>query len=290
MISDQVFSQVIDRTLDECIEEDLNTEGDVTTKALFGTSRTINASIISKDEGVLSGVYLIEPLFKKLDPTLKIDHILQEGSSLNPQTVICRLTGCLYAVLAGERIALNFLQHLSGVATHTAKLSKLLRHTGARLLDTRKNTPNLRLFEKKAVAAGGGTNHRLGLYDMILIKQNHIAIAGGIKPALQRAHQWNTSRGEETRLKIEIEVCSFDEFVKACRLHPEFIMLDNMPVSEMKRCVQHRDADAPQILLEASGKVTRNNIVSFADTGVDFISCGSITHSTRSLDIHMRTV
>jgi nicotinate-nucleotide pyrophosphorylase (carboxylating) len=283
----QDVDHLIRRTVEECIREDLDADGDITTKALFGTSKPVTASIISKDHGILSGIYLVEPIFTTLDPAITITPHCVEGSTLAPQTAICTLEGCLYAILAGERIALNFMQHLSGVATHTARLSHKIAHTGAVLLDTRKTTPNLRLLEKKAVAAGGGRNHRMGLFDMILIKRNHIALAGGIEPALQSAHSWKQDTGKN--VAIEIEVCSFDDFRLACAHGPDYIMLDNMSVEVMHRCVRYRDEQKPGIKLEASGKVTEHNIVSFAETGVDFISCGSITHSTRSLDIHLKT-
>jgi nicotinate-nucleotide pyrophosphorylase (carboxylating) len=233
---------------------------------------------------VCAGTYLLQPIFFRLDPSMRISVELADGAHLTPGAEICRLDGSIRAILASERTALNFLQRLSGIATRTARMAALCAGTGAQLLDTRKTTPGLRILEKKAVVAGGGRNHRFGLYDMILIKDTHVAAAGGPAAAVRSAR---THAGGGPAIKIEVEVQSFEQFREAVAERPDRIMLDNMNCSEMARCVQHLRGAGLRIETEASGNVTEATIAEIARTGVDFISSGAITHSAPALDIHL---
>jgi len=273
------IADIIGRALDE----DLGAAGDVTSAALFPRDATAAACIRSKQEGVLAGAYLLAPIFTRIDPSLSVDVVLTDGARLSAGSTICRLDGSIRAILAGERTALNFLQRLSGIATRTAQLVSLLQGTRARLLDTRKTTPLLRLLEKKAVLAGGGINHRLGLYDMILIKDTHVAAAGGVAAAVRAAR----AARPNAALKIEVEVQSVEQFTEAIAERPDRVMLDNMSLDDMARCVALLRAQGLAVETEASGNVTEENIARIAATGVDFISSGAITHSAPALDIHL---
>ena len=215
---------------------------------------------------------------------MKLDIAAHDGDHLVDGTVICRLKGPVLGILSGERTALNFLQRLSGIATLSARYASAIAHTGAHLLDTRKTTPGLRLLEKAAVRHGGGLNHRIGLYDMVLIKDTHIKRAGGVAAAIRKAMEW---RGDHNTVKIEVEVQSIEECVEALALGPDRIMLDNMCLDDMRRCVEMTRQSGAKIELEASGGITLETIGSVAETGVDFISCGALTHSAPSIDIHL---
>ncbi len=276
---------VLDSLIQQALTEDLGAQGDITSQALFDASDSARAIIRSKGEGVLSGTRLIEPLFHLLDRSLLVSVLLHSGSALAPGTRICELSGPLRAILAGERVALNFLQHLSGVATATRQLVTLISHTRAKLLDTRKTTPLMRMLEKEAVVHGGGSNHRFGLFDMILIKDTHVKALGGVDSAVRKAQDY--AKRTKTDVRIEVETQTIDEFKTALSCGPHRIMLDNMSVSDMAGCVKLRDAAGARAELEASGKVNAKTIVAIAETGVDFISAGSITHSAPALDIHL---
>ncbi len=269
----------------QALSEDMGSAGDVTSTAVFDKDQMGRAVIKSKDTGVLSGEFLLEPVFHGLDPSVEIVKCLRDGAALAPGAEICLLSGPLRSICGAERVALNFLQRLSGIATATARLAGLIAHTRARLLDTRKTTPLLRVLEKRAVVHGGGMNHRFGLFDMALIKDTHVKAAGGVAKALTkvRAHV----AGMEKPVRIEAEVQTWDELLEALPLKPDRIMLDNMPVEVMAACVQRARSFEPRIELEASGNVNERSIVKIAETGVDFISVGAITHSVTALDIHL---
>lgn len=275
---------IIDEIISRTLLEDLGPTGDVTTDAIFNNEDQASAVIKSKSRGVLSGCFLLEPIFRKIDPGIKIDMKAADGDNIEKGTVICLLNGPVKCILAGERTSLNFLQRLSGIATMTSQFAKAIAHTSARLLDTRKTTPMLRLLEKKAVEHGGGCNHRFGLYDMILIKDTHVKRAGGVRNALLRAIDYNKNH---RKLKIEVEIQSVQEFLEALELNPDRIMLDNMNVDDMRTCVDHKRIKGSSVELEASGNVSLSTISAIAETGVDFISSGAITHSAPSLDIHL---
>jgi nicotinate-nucleotide pyrophosphorylase (carboxylating) len=276
--------EIIDRIIEQALSEDLGAEGDITSRAVFSEDDRAVAVIKSKEEGILSGIYLIESIYKKIDSTLLIDIKSKEGALLKEGTEICHIKGSVQSILAGERTVLNFLQRLSGIATGTAQLVSLIKDTQARLLDTRKTTPMVRILEKKAVLAGGGSNHRFGLFDMILIKDTHVKAAGGPAEAIRRAKEFCKSN---PAVKIEVEIQSVKEFYEAVEAAPDRIMLDNMSLEDMAACVSHIKKAGSNIELEASGNVTFENIRAIAETGVDFISAGSITHSVKALDIHL---
>jgi len=278
------------------VAEDLGVVGDITSQALFGDSDHGEALIRSKRSGVLSGATLITPLFELVDSHLstltssppasptKTEVYCHDGDALEPGKVICRITGPVRSILSGERSILNLLQHLSGIATITAKMAETLKGTPVRLLDTRKTNPGLRALEKAAVRHGGGVNHRAGLYDMVLIKDTHVKRAGGVKQALARAFAW---RGGKDTPQIEIEVQTVEEFLEALPLGPDRIMLDNMNAQEIETCVEARNASGLKTELEASGGISLFTLPDIAATGVDFISSGAITHSAPALDIHL---
>ena len=274
--------QVIDRIIAEAIKEDLGTGGDITSSGVFSAGQTAEAVIRSKQEGILAGAYLCAPVFGHVDPSIKVSVLLDDGARLMPGSEICRLSGSAYGICAGERTILNFLQRLSGIATLTARFAASLEGTRARLLDTRKTTPLLRVLEKRAVVAGGGHNHRFGLFDMVLIKDTHIEAAGGVTAALTRVH----SR-KNASIKVEIEVQTYEQMVEAAEGKPDRIMFDNMPCALITRCVEYIRSRKLPIETEASGNVTEATIAAIARTGVDFISSGAITHSARALDIHL---
>jgi len=281
---EQSIDPATEDILRRALEEDLGPQGDITSRAVIDGSAAALAVIRSKEEGVVSGGYLIPPLFQIIDPNLKVEVFPEEGDTIAPGTEICRLEGNLAHILAGERTALNFLQRLSGIATQTARLAALIQGTRAVVLDTRKTTPGLRALEKRAVLAGGGRNHRFGLFDMILLKDTHVKACGGPGPAVKKALQF---RAQGPAVPIEVEVQSRPEFLEALEAGPDRIMLDNMGLEDMRECVEIRDADYPGIELEASGNIREENIRRVAETGVDFISVGGLTHSVRSLDIHL---
>lgn len=282
-IDEHIISQIIEASL----EEDLGVRGDITSDAIFSDTDVADAVIKSKSNGVCSGVFLLKILFSKLSPELKIECKATDGEHLEPGKVICTLHGPVKAILAGERVALNFLQRLSGIATVTSTYVQAISHTTAKLLDTRKTTPLLRYLEKLAVVHGGGCNHRFGLFDMILIKDTHVQRAGGVGNALKKAIQF---RGKEEPLKIEVEVQSVEELNEALIYIPDRIMLDNMSIEDMRKSVLIVKSSGRKIELEASGNITLSTISKVVETGVDFISSGSITHSAPSLDIHLKII
>ncbi len=270
--------------LRRALAEDLGA-GDITSQAVFGETVMAAATIRSKEKGVLSGAQLVQPLFYSLDPSLRINLLLESGASLDNGSRICEIAGPIYAILAGERVALNFLQHLSGIATATSNLTAKISHTRARLLDTRKTTPLLRRLEKEAVVHGGGFNHRFGLFDMILIKDTHVKASGSVAAAIRNAQGFAARRG--LSVPIEAETQTIAEFEEALACTPQRIMLDNMSVPDMAACVALARSVPQRIELEASGNVSEDTIAAIAETGVDYISVGAITHSAKALDIHL---
>jgi len=272
----------IRRFLAQALAEDLGDHGDITSKAIFKKADSGRAVIESKAEGVLSGAVLVPSLFAMIDPAITCTSVLKDGGRLSRGTIIARVEGPLRGILAGERTILNVLQRLSGIATLTAKMVTAIGAHKARLLDTRKTTPGMRCLEKQAVMDGGGSNHRFGLFDMVLIKDTHVAAAGGVAEAIRRVR---TARRNAPQVKMEVEVQTEAQFAEALAEKPDRIMLDNMSTAQMKRCVQ--EAAGSGIGLEASGNVTLETIGAVAATGVNFISVGFITHSAPALDIHL---
>jgi len=280
-----VNDKLIEKFIKDALLEDLDSAGDVTSHSVFFDSDMTTAIIRSKEKGTISGLYLVEKVFRTLDSDVKIEMLKNDGDRVDPMTEICRISGKIIAILSGERLILNLLQRLGGVATTTANLVSLISHTNCKLLDTRKTIPNLRYFEKKAVLDGGGTNHRFGLFDMILIKDTHVKAAGGPSEAVARAKRYCVENS--SNLKIEVEIQTISEFSDVITQNPDRIMLDNMTNEHMSECVKIRDNYNKKIELEASGNVTEKTIAKIAETGVDFISVGAITHSVKALDIHL---
>ncbi|WP_303225619.1 carboxylating nicotinate-nucleotide diphosphorylase [uncultured Acidaminococcus sp.] len=273
-----MYSRMLDKQLEEWLAEDVGS-GDLTSEALLPEGAVTTGIIHAKDTGILCGVDVARQVFRVLDPSLTFEALAKDGDKLEPGTLIAKVTGSARSVLTGERLALNLLQHLSGIATRTRKLADLAKPYGTRVVDTRKTTPGLRLLEKYAVRTGGGHNHRLGLYDAILIKDNHIAVAGGVKEALVRAKAYASHM-----TKIEIEVESLAQAKEALEGGADVIMLDNMAPEAMKECVRmigHR------AVVEASGGIDEHNLEAAAAAGVDVISIGALTHSVKALDISL---
>lgn len=268
----------LDASLRSWLEEDIGS-GDITTLAIVGPEMETTGIIHAKDTGVLAGVDVARRVFEILEPRILFDAKLEDGAQLKPGTIIAEVHGSARAVLTGERLALNLLQHMSGVATRTAKLAAIAAPYGARLVDTRKTTPGLRLLDKYAVRVGGGSNHRLGLYDAMLIKDNHIKVAGGITAALERAHAYASHM-----TKIEIEVESLDGVREALAGGADVIMLDNMAPDLMAEAVAIIGHKA---VVEASGDIDETTLAAAARSGVDVISVGALTHSVKALDISM---
>jgi len=260
------------------LAEDLGT-GDVTADATIDARASAQAVILAKQDLVLAGIDVARAVFAHLDPGIQFSANAKDGDRVSSGTVIANLTGNTRALLAGERVALNLLQHLSGIATLTAKYVEKVRGLKAEVLDTRKTLPGLRQLEKYAVRMGGGKNHRMGLYDMVLIKDNHIKAAGSITNAIASA------RSKAGTLKIEVETTSLDEVREALAAHADIIMLDNMSVALMREAVA---LVAGRARIEASGNVTQDTIRAIAETGVDCISSGSLTHSAPAADISMK--
>ena len=252
------------------------------TAALVPATQQANATVTAREAAVLCGQPWVDEVFRQLGGGVRIDWRTPEGAAVTADTVVCELAGNARALLTGERTALNFLQTLSGTATAVRPYVLAVAGTPARILDTRKTLPGLRLAQKYAVRVAGGTNHRLGLYDGILIKENHIVAAGGITAAVRAA------RASPAGVLVQVEVENLAEAEEALRAGPDRLLLDDMPAEELRAAVALRDRLAPGIGLEASGNVTLANVAAIAATGVDFISVGSLTKHVRAVDLSLR--
>lgn len=281
-VSSEYLIDIVDRAMAEDVED-----GDITTMSTVSADVRGQAVIVAKQDGVISGLDAAALVFYQLDPESEFVTELFEGSPITRGQEMITVRGALAALLTGERTALNFLMHLAGIATLTSKYVKQVYHTPCRILDTRKTMPGLRLLEKRAVASGGGFNHRLGLFDMILIKNNHVDAAGSIEQAIQRAVEYKTRQGL-AHIKIEVETRTFDEVQQAVHLPVDRIMLDNFTVLDCAKAVQIIRGVKPEMEIEASGNMKLDNVRSYAETGIDFISVGAITHSADWLDLSMR--
>jgi nicotinate-nucleotide pyrophosphorylase (carboxylating) len=272
----------VSAVIDRAIQEDLAL-GDATTDALVPRDLPGEAVIFAKSPGVLCGVDVALEVFRRIDPSMGTEALLADGAAMERGSNIARLKGSKASILMGERLALNFLQHLSGVATATALYVKTVEGTRARIIDTRKTIPGLRALQKYAVRAGGGRNHRQNLGDGILIKDNHIAALRAQGMSLADTVRLAEQRASHT-IKIEVEVTSLEEVQEALDGGAHLILLDNMSVEQMREAVQLVDGRA---MLEASGGITLESVRAIAETGVDLISSGALTHSTRALDISL---
>jgi nicotinate-nucleotide pyrophosphorylase (carboxylating) len=272
---DRYLGELIDRAL----SEDLG-HGDVTTESTIPADFTSAAVMLAKQHLVLAGIDVCRGVFAHCDPDIQFTPYAKDGDTVHAGTEVARLSGNTRGLLAGERVALNLLQHLSGIATLTSAYVEKLKGTKAVVLDTRKTLPGLRLLEKRAVVAGGGKNHRFGLYDGVLIKDNHIKAAGGIAVAAE-----NARKKAHHLLRIEVETGTLDEVRQALAAKADIIMLDNMQIDRMREAVKLIHGQA---LVEASGNVTLETVRLIAETGVDFISVGNLTHSAPAADISMK--
>jgi len=266
----------IDKIIRLALEEDLG-GGDVTTTALISPEAILNGDFVAKEPGVVAGLEVVARTFRILDDTIDFRARVTDGNTIETGQVLAAVQGDGRGVLTGERVALNFLQRMSGVATMTRKFVEAVRGTKAIILDTRKTAPGLRLLDKWAVRVGGGQNHRMSLHDMVLIKENHIAVAGGISEAVRRVREMH-----DRNLLVEVEVESVAELREALGLAVNRILLDNMSLEELNESVKTAGGRVP---LEASGKITLDNVGAIAATGVDFISVGALTHSPKALDV-----
>jgi nicotinate-nucleotide pyrophosphorylase (carboxylating) len=268
---------VVDKAVAEALAEDLGLGGDITTQATVPTGTRASGVIAARKAGTVAGVQLAQAAFKTLDPFTQFEAVIGDGGRVEEGGVIARVSGDARVLLTAERTALNFLGHLSGIATLTARYVAAVSGTKARIIDTRKTTPGLRALEKFAVRCGGGVNHRFGLFDAILIKDNHIVASGGVGAALERAR---AQAGH--MVKVEIEVTSLDEIDEALQLDPDALLLDNMDLSALQAAVKEV---AGRVVTEASGGVNLDTVRAIAEAGVDLISVGALTHSAPVLDI-----
>ena len=272
-----------DKLIELAFAEDIG-DGDHTTLCCIPEDAMGKSHLLIKEDGILAGVELAKKVFAKFDPTMQVEVLINDGAHVKVGDIAMVVTGKVRSLLQTERLMLNIMQRMSGIATMTNKYVELLKGTKTRVLDTRKTTPGLRMLEKQAVKIGGGTNHRIGLFDMILLKDNHIDFAGGIANAIDRCH--NYLKEKNLDLKIEIEVRNFDELQqvldKGC---VKRIMLDNFSVADTKKAV---DIIAGRYETESSGGITFDTIRGYAEQGVDFISVGALTHSVKGLDMSFK--
>ena len=276
---------MIDEIIKFALREDVG-EGDHTSLACVPADATGTAKLLVKDEGVIAGVELAERIFEQYDSSLKMEKYILDGSKVKPGDIVFEVSGKSRSILATERLALNFMQRMSAIATQTKSIVDLISGTNTILLDTRKTTPGIRAAEKWAVTIGGGSNHRFGLYDMIMIKDNHIDYAGGIQSALERVSRYIDDK--KLKIKIEIDVRDEKELDEVLEFgNVDRIMLDNF-TPEQITSVLPRIPD--NIETEASGGITRENIRGFAETGINYISSGALTHSVKSMDLSLKAV
>lgn len=264
------------------LREDVG-DGDHSTLACIPSTAIGKAKMVAKKPGILCGAEVGKKVFELVDPSLKVELLKNDGDALEVGDIVMRVSGPSGSILTAERTALNFMQRLSGIATQTNKMVRMLDGLHTRLLDTRKTTPNMRLLEKYAVKCGGGTNHRIGLYDMVMLKDNHVDFAGGIEQAIDRTHEYLKSKGKD--LRIEIEVRNLDELERVMQHGGvDRIMLDNFDVPTLKQAVARIGG---RYETEASGGITEETLRSYAESNVDFISVGALTHHIKSLDLSL---
>jgi nicotinate-nucleotide pyrophosphorylase (carboxylating) len=295
-------SEYVQKLVQTALEEDIGA-GDATVLATISARATGTARILAREDLVCAGLPMAERVFRALDPEMKIDIRVHDGNVTSKGAVMLHLEGKARAILTGERTALNFLGRLCGIATLVHRFVERIRGTRAKIRDTRKTTPGLRLLEKYAVKTGGGSNHRIGLYDAILLKENHIALAGGVKQALDQAHSYAAlhskpdaltayeeavpSRASDTVLPIQIEIRDERELREALSAGAEAVLLDNMTPVEAKQCVQLARELRPNCVVEISGGITLENVRAYAESGADFLSSGTLTHSAPAANLSL---
>ena len=277
------MNELIDRLIDLAFAEDIG-DGDHTTLSCIPATAMGKSKLLIKEAGVLAGIEIAKEIFHRFDPTMKVEVFINDGAEVKPGDVAMIVEGKIQSLLQTERLMLNVMQRMSGIATMTRKYVKQLEGTKTRVLDTRKTTPGLRMLEKAAVKIGGGVNHRIGLFDMILLKDNHVDFAGGIDKAINRAKEYCKEKGKD--LKIEIEVRNFDELRQVLSIGGvDRIMLDNFTPENTKKAVEMIGG---KYETESSGGITLKNLREYAECGVDFISVGALTHQIKSLDLSLK--
>tara|TARA_Y100000385_G_scaffold106378_1_gene110259 strand:+ start:472 stop:1320 length:849 start_codon:yes stop_codon:yes gene_type:complete len=277
MIQNTLTKFSVEKVLQDALYEDLGQNGDITSNSIIDIESEESFYMTAREEGTVSGIFLACLTFELVDKNLEFTPHIKDGDKVKKGDVIAKIKGKTRSILSGERTALNFLSHLSGIATSTNQMVELISKTKAKIVSTRKTTPNLRVLEKNAVKDGGGVNHRFGLYDGILIKDNHIAASGSIKESILKA-----KKNSGHMVKIEIEVDNILQFKEALITNVDAILLDNFSLNDLKKAV---GLNKNNIILEASGKINEKNISGIAKTGIDLISSGWITHSSPALDI-----
>ena len=276
-------NELEDRLIDLAFAEDIG-DGDHTTLCCIPEAAMGKSHLLIKEQGVLAGVELAKKVFNRFDPTMEVEVLINDGAAVKPGVIAMVVTGRIQSLLQTERLMLNIMQRMSGIATMTSKYVARIAGTGAHVLDTRKTTPGLRMIEKQAVKIGGGMNHRIGLFDIILLKDNHVDFSGGIANAINRCHEYLKAKNLD--LKIEIEVRNFDELQQVLDCGGvNRIMLDNFTVADTKKAV---DIINHRYEVESSGNITIDTIRDYAEQGVDFISVGALTHSVKGLDMSFK--
>jgi nicotinate-nucleotide pyrophosphorylase (carboxylating) len=276
--------EAIQHFIASALAEDVG-EGDHSSLGAIPKNTQSKARLLIKDDGIIAGLELSEKIFRQVDPFLQTTYFKKDGDPIKKGEVAFEVSGSAQSILAAERLVLNCMQRMSGIATYTQRLCKLIEGTSAQLLDTRKTTPNFRLMEKWAVAIGGGRNHRYALYDMIMLKDNHIDMAGGIQKAIENTQRYLKEKNKN--LQIEIETRNLKEVEEVIRVGGiDIIMLDNMSTDEMKKAVQVING---KYKTEASGGITETTLRPVAECGVDYISVGALTHSVKSLDLSLKS-
>jgi len=277
------MNELIDRLIDLAFAEDIG-DGDHTTLACIPPETMGKSKLLIKEKGILAGVEIAKEIFRRFDPELKVEVYIIDGAEVQPGDVAMLVSGKVQSLLQTERLMLNVMQRMSGIATMTRKYVHQLEGTHTRVLDTRKTTPGMRMLEKEAVKIGGGCNHRIGLFDMILLKDNHIDFAGGIDKAINRTHRYLEEKGK--KLKIEIEVRNFDELNQVLAIGGiDRIMLDNFTPADTQKAVE---LIGGRYETESSGGITFDTLYTYAKCGVDFISVGALTHSVKGLDMSFK--
>ena len=277
--------ELIDDLINLAFSEDIG-DGDHTTLCCIPSEEKGKSRLIVKEDGVLAGVDVAKRIFNRFDPSMKMEIFINDGAEVKKGDIAFTIEGKVQSILQTERLVLNVMQRMSGIATTTRRYVKALEGTNTRVLDTRKTTPGMRMIEKEAVRIGGGVNHRIGLFDMILLKDNHVDFAGGIKQAITRAQNYLNEKNKN--LKIEIEVRNFDELEEAMNVGGiDRIMLDNFNTDDTREAIKRI---AGRYETESSGGITFDTLRSYAECGVDYISVGALTHSVKSLDMSLKAV
>ena len=280
-----ITPQAMQSFIQSALAEDVG-DGDHSARGAIPEKLISRAQLLVKDHGILAGLEVAKKIFEQFDPALKVDFFKKDGDEIRPGDVAFIVQGPARSILSTERLVLNCMQRMSGIATYTRRLCKLIEGTGAQLMDTRKTTPNFRLLEKWAVTIGGGMNHRFALYSMVMLKDNHVDLAGGIRQAIENTKQY--LKKEDLHLTMEVEARNLTEVSEALAVGGiDVIMLDNMSVDDMKTAVNLIDGKCKT---EASGGITESNLRAVAQCGVDYISVGALTHSVKSLDLSLKVI